>query len=148
MEDMIPKGLDEIIRLNRDKASIRHATDEDLGELVFLKSLTVGFRNTPFKFLLKDWHLVCVEITDSKQKTICALGYVHIDGRDRTWITSSITSIDIDAGYFETHSGSFYKLDLNTKGEGEPDFDQLALLCVRLHQQGAGEALGVPRFFY
>lgn len=137
LDALIPKGLDDIIRKNREHCQIRHATEDDLkpsqGEVPAAYP----------KLVIDNWHLVTIAIKDDYK--VVLLGDI-CDGLGNTWITSKIVQLDLDSGYLRTASGSLYLMA--KKGEGEPSFEQLALLCSYLYRGNAtaGEFLGIPEF--
>lgn len=137
LEAMIPRGLDDIIRKNREHCQIRHATDADLSPL--LGEVPAAYP----KLVITNWHLVSIEAAGEYK--VVLLGDI-CDGSGNTWITSKITRLDLQSGYLRTASGSLYMMA--TKGEGEPTFEQLALLCVYFNRSDYGRYFGVPEFFY
>jgi hypothetical protein len=137
IEALIPKGLDDIIRLNREHCQIRHATEDDL------KPLLGEVKEAYPKLVITRWHLVTISISTGEQKTVL-LGDI-CDGSGNTWVTSKIVKLDLESGYLRTTSGSLYLMA--EKGEGEPSFEQLALLCSYFNRGGYGAFFGVPEFF-
>jgi len=137
LEAMIPRGLDDIIRKNREHCQIRHPTDADLSPL--LGEVPAAYP----KLVITNWHLVSIEAAGEYK--VVLLGDI-CDGSGNTWITSKITRLDLQSGYLRTASGSLYMMA--TKGEGEPSFEQLALLCIYLNRGGFGAYFGVPEYFY
>lgn len=136
IEALIPQGLDDIIRTNRDKVQLRMATDHEI--MAMHENIGPG----PEKDMLDSWNLVVIEILSTGTKALKLLG----TGRDGyPWITSRVIKVDLDRGYVITKSNSLYRLGV--KG-GEPTFEQLALLCASLHSQGMGSYLGVPNFIF
>lgn len=136
LEALIPKGLDDIIRKNREHCQIRHATDEDLAPILG----TIG-EDYP-KLVITQWHLVT--ISAGGECKVVLLGDIA-DGTGNTWVTSKVVKLDLESGYLHTASGSLYLMA--KKGDGEPSFEQLALLCTYLYRGGAGAFFGVPEFF-
>ncbi|HEY9209971.1 MAG TPA: hypothetical protein VIO56_01060 [Methylotenera sp.] len=137
IEALIPRGLDDIIRKNREHCQIRQATEDDLKPL--LGEVAAAYP----KLVITNWHLVTVAISTGEQKTVL-LGDI-CDGTGNTWITSKVVKLDLENGYLLTHSGSLYLMV--EKGEGEPSFEQLALLCSYFNRGGYGAFFGVPEFF-
>lgn len=137
LQALIPKDLDNIIRKNREHCQIRQATEADLAPI--LGTVAEAYP----KLVITRWHLVTVAISTGEQKTVL-LGDI-CDGTGNTWITSKIVKLDLESGYLLTHSGSLYLMA--EKGEGEPSFDQLALLCTYINRGGYGAFFGVPEFF-
>lgn len=136
IEALIPKGLDDIIRKNREHCQIRHATKDDLAPLLG------EVQQAHPKLVITNWHLVSIAIKDEYK--VVLLGDIA-DGSGYTWITSAITRIDLEGKYLTTKSGSLYRMA--EKGEGEPTFEQLALLCTYFNRGGYGGYFGVPEYF-
>lgn len=137
LEALIPKGLDDIIRMNREHCEVRHATEDDLNPL--LGEVPQAYP----KLVITNWHLVTFTFSTGEQKTVL-LGDI-CDGSGNTWITSKIVKLDLDSGYLRTTSESLYLMA--EKGEGEPSFEQLALLCTYFNRGGYGAFFGVPEYF-
>lgn len=139
LDALIPKGLDDIIRKNREHCQIRHSTEDDLKPI--LGEVPAAYP----KLVITSWHLITIQISGGGFKTVL-LGDIA-DGFGNTWITSAITRIDLESGYLRTASGSLYLMA--EKGQGDPLFEQLALLCSYLRKGSAevGEFLGIPEFY-
>jgi hypothetical protein len=138
LEALIPKGLDDIIRKNREHCQIRHATEADLAPI--LGTVPQAYP----KLVITRWHLVT--ISAGGEYKVVLLGDIA-DGTGNTWVTSKVVKLDLESGYLLTNSGSLYMMAKGTKGEGEPSFEQLALLCTYINRGGAGAFFGVPEFF-
>lgn len=136
LEALIPDGLNDIIRKNREHCQVRHATEADLAPLLG------EVPEARPKLVITNWHLVTIEAA-GEHKTVL-LGDV-CDGSGNTWVTSKVVKVDMESGYLLTSSGSLYLMA--KKGEGEPSFEQLALLCTYFNRGGAGAFFGVPEFF-
>jgi len=136
--DLIPKSIDDIIRLNRDKASLRFVTLEDLEPLA--SEIPPSVRAVPISI----WNLVTLTMHgDIPERHVLLLG--RNDNENCTWCTSPVQCLDAKAGLLVTRSGTIYSL----AGERatEEDLD-LMHLCVYLRKSGAGDAFGIPAFFY
>lgn len=136
LETMIPQGLDDIIRKNREHCQIRHATEEDLAPI--LGTVPEAYP----KLVITRWHLVTISVGGDYK--VVLLGDIA-DGTGNTWVTSKVVKLDLESGYLLTNSGSLYLMA--EKEICEPSFEQLVLLCAYLNKGGAGEFFGVPRFF-
>lgn len=136
LEALIPKGLDDIIRKNREHCQIRHATEDDL------KPLLGVVKGAYPKLVITRWHLVTISAGGEYKAVL--LGDI-CDGTGNTWVTSKVVKLDLESGYLLTNSGSLYLMA--KKGEGEPSFEQLALLCSYFNKGGYGAFFGVPEFF-
>ncbi len=137
LDTLIPKGLDDVIRKNRELCQIRHATEADLAPI--LGEVTQAHP----KLVITNWHLVTIQISTGEFKVVL-LGDIA-DGSGYTWITSKIVKLDLASGYLRTASDSLYRMA--EKGEGEPSFEQLALLCTYFNRGGYGAFFGVPEYF-
>lgn len=136
IEDLIPKSLDDIIRLNRDKAQLRLTTDEEILELYH--DITPG---NP-KDIIDDYSLITL-VSESLTQ-VFLLGDVRRTGIQR--ITSVVLQIDADRQLLTTKSGSLYQL--GTPSPGLPDAHQLMCVCAAFHSWKFGAVLGVSHFFY
>jgi len=136
LEALVPKGLDDIIRKSREHCQIRHATEEDLAPI--LGTVPESYP----KLVITRWHLVTISAGGDYK--VVLLGDIA-DGTGNTWVTSKVVKLDLQSGYLLTNSGSLYLMA--KKGDGEPSFEQLALLCTYINRGGAGAFFGVPEFF-
>lgn len=134
---LIPKSLDDIIRLHKDEASIYLSTSDQIQGLT---RAIVDINERDVKDTVENWRLISL---DSKGKVaVLLLG----DGREsrHPWITSPLQAVDLGAGLVVT-TNSVYAL--GTPGEGEPDTDHLIRICAFL-APGAQQYFGIPAFFY
>lgn len=138
VEALIPKSLDDIIRINRDKAQLRITTDEEIFELHQIIT-----PDEP-KDVIDDWNLITLYQPDLDFSQIFLLGDIRRNGHQR--ITSVVTGIDLDKQFLITKSRSLYQL--GTPKGGDPDLNQLMMVCSAFHNWGFGKLLGVPHFFY
>lgn len=138
IEAMIPRSLDDIIRLNRDKASLRFVTPEDLEPLAC--EIPPSVRAVPISI----WNLVTLTMHgEVPERHVLLLG--RNDNENCTWCTSPVQCLDAKAVLLVTRSGTLYSL-AGERGT-EEDLD-LMHLCVYLRRSGAGDAFGIPAFFY
>jgi hypothetical protein len=140
IQELLPKCLDDIVRIHREKLAIRLATDEEV--------MALHHEITPSRSpetMLDDWRLVAfVKSFDGSQHLdISLLGELPYDG---SRITSPVRKLDLDRGLAITRSGTLY--GLGRHGEGEPLFGQLATVCAAAHAWGWGALFGVPHFFF
>jgi len=138
IQALIPKSLDDIVRANRDQLAIRLATDEEIMELHH-----EVVPHHPPAMTLYDWRLIAFEwdIHGYHRLEISLLGDKP-DNRFR--ITSTVRKIDLDRQLIITNSGTLY--GLGKRGEGEPPFEHLAMICNAAHMWGWGPFFGVPGF--
>lgn len=136
IEAMIPKSLDDIIRKNRELVQLRLANDSDIAKL------EVEILETHPLYVLDNWNLIAFDVQGVT--AVRLIGDVRNGNEPR--ITSHIVAIDIERQLLKTNSGNLYQM--GSRNEGEPDTDQLYLICAYMHQMGIGHELGVPHFFY
>jgi hypothetical protein len=137
IEALMPKSLDDIIQLNRDQASIHQSTEEELAP--FLSNTLEGVN---LYATVEDWRLITLKSKTQAIYRVRLLGQLAHSGE--SWFTSAIRLIDFEHGVVQTHN-NFY--GLGSKGEGEPPFHDLAILCASLNRQGVGAFYGIPPFF-
>ena len=135
---MIPKNLDDIIRLNRHCAQLTLTSDEDIMDLHH--QITP---NEP-KDVMDDWSFITLTILTSQTTQVMLLGDPR--GSATTRLTSIVRQIDLDRQLVITNSGSLYRL--GTPHQGEPTLDQLMTICAVFHSWGFGRFLGAPHFFF
>lgn len=136
IEDLIPKSLDDIIRINRDQARLYPTTDDEIMDLH--AEVSPG---TP-KEVIDDWRFISLYIVPSNLVQVMLLGDKRCNGHAR--ITSVVRRIDLDRGFVVTNSRSLYQL--GKKGHGQPPFEHLAMICQAFHSWGFGMFLGTPYF--
>jgi len=134
----IPKTLDDLIKQHRDVASLHLSTDEEIFDLY--AAVTPG----TYLDIIDDWRLISLRLERAviSETLTFLLGIRRSNGNVR--ITSDIVKLDLDRGLVVTKSGSLYKL--GTKGEGEPQFEGLVMICSAFHDWGFGPAFGTPKF--
>jgi hypothetical protein len=138
IEDLIPKSLDDIIRINRDQARLYLTTDDEIMDLH-----AEVMPGTP-KEVIDDWRFITLYIVPSNLVQVMLLGDKRCNGHAR--ITSVVRRIDLDRGFVVTNSRSLYQL--GKKGHGQPPFEHLAMICQAFHSWGFGMFLGVPYFLF
>lgn len=136
---MIPKGLDDIIRENRDKFELRLASDQEKSALY--ASIPPG----PIKNRVENWYFITLFAKSPKQSVVMLLG--HIADSSYPWITSEVQRIDLKSHLVFTQSGSCYALE-GPEGKGEPGLDLLTAICAAFHEWGSGKYLGIPPWFF
>lgn len=121
IQALIPKSLDDIIRLNRDKVTPGQPKD-----------------------IIDEWNLIALCQPAFNSVQVFLLGDSRESGEQR--ITSAVTGIDLDKQLLITKSGSLYQL--GSPKNGAPDMHQLICICTAFHGWGFANKLGVPHFFY
>jgi len=136
LQELLPKSLDDIIRKNRERASLRLATEADRRAIAH-RIVPTG-RATP----ISRWNLITLDVrgADPIRYTIL-VGWNDVTRT--TWNTSPIVKLDAAAGLVLTRSGTLYGMS----GKSSDKIDLLCI-CAWLHQTPAGKFLGVPEFFY
>lgn len=136
---MIPKNLDDIIRLHRDRASLRISTQDDLQPLA--SNIPPSQTAVP----ISRWHFITLDAdtVPTRQQVVFLVGWN--DNENRTWNTSPVKKFDAAAGLVVTRSGNTYRT-AGPQGT-EKDLDLLHI-CIFLRQTGVGDYFGIPAFFY
>lgn len=137
IQKFIPHSLDQIIRLHRNKASLRPATPKDLQELT--GEVNVCWNTGDLSqvcFYKRIYH-------DGKrsQQIVTLVGY---DRTDMPFHTSEVVKYDPIRNKIETSSGSIYTI--HSINAGVIPEELLVMICAMLWKDGIGEVLGVPRF--
>jgi hypothetical protein len=147
LENLFPRSLDDIVRINRDRYQIGLATPDELAALV--GSVDLG----RVKSTLDEWRFVAFRnvASDSAPGRDRALSDVSLSllGRDAErrglCITSQVRRIDRSSGLVMTRN-SIYRL--GSHGAGEPPSDHLIHVAAVTHSWGFGDLIGAPAFFY
>lgn len=130
---LIPESLDQILRVNRDRARLYESTPEELAALQ--RPVERGFP----KGVISNWCFITFLIVETNEPMVNLVGY---NAEERSsWMTSLVVGIDGDA--VETKSGSLYLLD----GPRSTEFD-LPFICATLNSWGLGQMFGVQKFFF
>lgn len=137
VQALIPKSLDDIIRANREIASLALSTELELEKLHTQISAPL------IRDEVSNWQFISLRVNDKEVLRII----VFLLGRIKpgeAWMTSQVTGVDMDSGLVKT-SNSVYKLMGNSASEAELD---LVHVCATFHKWGFGTKFGVPEFFY
>lgn len=140
VKQIIPKDLDDIVRLRRDEFTLRLATTQDIAQLPPM--VTMLDSQIQVSATINEWRIICLELHAAGKKLILT-GYNQ--STHTTWGTSELRSADIDRNLALTQN-SIYRL--GTKGEGEPMPDLLLHICYLFNMWGFGNRFGVPEIFY
>lgn len=140
LKAMLPKNIDDIVRLHRDELCIRIATADDLAPLL---SDSIPIANPQGE--IESWSLITLDaiIQGQQNNAIFLIGY-HTSRR-RTWITSKVLKV-IERGGVKsvlTNSGNLY-----TMCGAQGDEIDLTFLCAWLRENGIGDYYGIPEFFW
>jgi len=136
LSDMIPKSLDEIIRVNRHRVELRLATDQELS------AIAGDVPASAEKDELSDYRLVSILIQNPPTVSVHLLGKCSTG---QSWATSGVVTLDLTHGYALTRAGSLYKLQGMPKAD-QPDSSDLIFFCALMNQWGLGNLLGLPAF--
>ncbi len=138
---LIPSCLDDIITINRDKATLRMATDVEIACLPPLIDMVDG---RPVKeHEICDWLLICLDIPGVRTNPFFLVGY----RQDGVFATSSVLSMDYKNGQGLAFTrNSFYKL--GQKSKSPPDTPLLLHICACMGAWGMGGMFGVLPIFY
>lgn len=131
LEKIMPRGIDDVIRENRDKGRLYLSTPDEL------RALQGDVPARHIKAHVSRWAFITMDFMG--QKT------THLTGRKMQTHSSTMTSIvvAIAGSAVFTKSGSIYILD----GEDTTE-PGLLTICATLHQWGLGSHFGVPEFFF
>ena len=140
VKQIIPKDLDDIVRLRRDEFTLRLASAQEITALPPMVSMLDS--QIQVNATINEWRIICLDLHAAGKKFILT-GYNQ--STNTTWGTSEVKSADIDRNLILTEN-SMYKL--GSKGEGEPTPDLLLHICNLFHQWGFGKTFGVPEIFY
>lgn len=140
LNQVVPKNLDDIIRIRRDDLTLRMSTDEDLAGLPPMAS-TLNHQ-MQIRATINEWRVVCLDLHKAGKKHILT-GYY--DDTNTVWGTSELLSADLVQNLVLTKN-SIYRLGF--KGSGEPTSDLLLHICYLFHQWGFGPKFGVPKIIY
>jgi hypothetical protein len=137
---MLPKSLDDIVRINRQHLTIRLATETEVMALHH----AIAPDRAP-AMTIDDWRWVAFDMAfeSHRQTDISLLGNKPNQG---VRITSPVKKVDLDRRLVITQSGTLY--GLGKQGEGEPPFEHLAMVCSACYSWGFGSTFGIPHFFY
>lgn len=135
-ESLIPKGLDDIVRKNRDKLSFEVATTQDLTPLE-APILITNFQGALSSGFIYKWVIPTKGVS-----VLFMIG--HIDGIVRH--TSQVIGWDPVNQVALTRSGSHYILEEFV----DPDSDTqlLAGICAWCHRGPAGSTFGIPKWIF
>lgn len=140
LEQLVPKNLDDIIRMRRDVFTLRMSTSEDFAELpTFASTLN---NQMHIRATINEWRIVCLDLHEAGKKHIL-IGY--FDDTNKVWGTSELLSADFVKNLVLTKN-SIYRL--GSKGYGEPTTELLLHICYLFHQWGFGKKFGIPEIFY
>jgi hypothetical protein len=136
LDQMIPRSLDDIVRLNRDQMQIGLATLDELSAQAGVIELGQTLDT------IDEWRVVAIRQRGAPP-LLSLLG--HVVGTSRVRMTSEIIMFDVCRGLCRTRN-SLYRLGL--PGDGEPPQEDLICACAILHQWGIGRTIGAPEFFF
>ena len=140
LEAMLPKSIDDIVRLHREELCIRIATADDLAPLLSDSMPIASPRGD-----IENWSLITLDATIQGQRNNAVFLIGHHTSRRCTWITSRVLKV-IECGAVKsvlTNSGNLY----NMLGAQSDKID-LTFLCAWLRQNGIGDYFGVPEFIW
>lgn len=140
LEAMLPKSIDDIVRLHREEFCIRIATADDLAPL-----LSDSMPIAKPQGNINSWSLITLDAILQGQLNIAVFLIGYHTSRRCTWITSRVLKV-IECGGVKsvlTNSGNLY----NMSGAQSDKID-LTFLCAWLRQNGIGDYYGVPEFIW
>jgi hypothetical protein len=144
LEKIIPRSLDDIVRVNRDRFQIGLANVDELSA----RAATIVPGRT--KDIIDSWRIIAfrslnpeADFGGAGNSLLSVLG--RAVGMGCPLVTSQVTQIDIRNGLVRTRN-SVYRL--GSGGVGEPPLDDLIHLCAAICGWGFGSMIGAPEFFY
>jgi len=140
LKQALPNSLDNIIRENRDRLTLRMSTADELADLAPMVSM-LGHQKQ-IRATINEWRIDCLDQHLSGKSHIL-VGINVATGN--VWATSFLKAVDFENGLVLTEN-NIYRL--GTKGEGEPAFHLLLHICALFHKWGFGPSFGVPHIFY
>jgi hypothetical protein len=134
--ELLPKGLDDIVRKNRDKVSFEVATPQDL------KALEMPIVITNLQGILTSGFIYKWVVPTTGSSMFFMIG--HINGVVRH--TSNLLGWDPDQQVVLTRSGSHYILEEFV--DPNSDSELLAGICAWCHRGPAGPLFGMPEWIF
>lgn len=135
---LLPRGLDDIIRENRNELRLALATEAEL------KALETTIADAPVRHRLVQWNVLVLHATAANGQTSSPRLIGRVVDTGESWMTSHVVGIDFEQGLVQTRS-TLYGI-MGTRA-AEKDTDLLHI-CAALHRWGLGERFGVPHFVY
>lgn len=139
LDKIIPKALDDIVRINRNELQLEYATAQDLAKIQ--RPIPAEF----YKGALRS-AFIYKRILPAIQEALYLVGFMDTKRETITWHTSSLEGFDPITRMVATTSGSLYLIEDFV--EGEADSRLLINVCAILHRDEAGSQFGIPHFFY
>jgi hypothetical protein len=137
LEEIIPKSLDDVVRKNRDIASLKMTTQDELDDIYF------PIKTSNYKEKLDNWSFVTLRI-GSRLPEVILVGDTQSGFTSK--VTSPVQQVDLKNHKVITQNGSVYQLD--KRNTEEITQYQLLALCSTFNHWGVGVFLGCPPFFY
>jgi hypothetical protein len=134
--NLIPKGLDDIVRKHRDKLSFEAATPQDL------KALEMPIVITNPQGALSSGFIYKWVIPTKGVAVLFMVGHIN----DVVRHTSQLIGWDPDNQVALTRSGSHYILEEFVDPDSDPQL--LAGICAWCHRGPAGSTFGMPEWFF
>lgn len=135
---LLPRGLDDIIRENRDELRLALATEAEL------KALEKTIAEAPARYQLVQWNVLVLHATAANGQASSPRLVGRVVDTGESWITSHVVGIDFEHGLVQTKS-SLYRISGPRAEENNID---LLHICASLHDWGLGARFGVPHFVY
>lgn len=138
LERILPTGIDDIVRANRDKLRLALATGDEL------KALETPIADASVKHQLAGWNVLMLHATTASGQVSSPRLIGRAVDSGESWITSHVVGIDFERGLVQTKS-SLYRTIGPQADEKDTD---LLRICAAMHEWRLGTYYGVPHIFY
>jgi hypothetical protein len=138
LEKLVPKSLDEIFRVNRDKGQLSLASDAELAQL------TAPVDDTGVRHTLTDWQILMLRVQAPGETVLSPRLTGKILESGLFWMTSHVLHVDPGRRLVKTRN-STYRVVGDRVNEDKLD---LISICATLNTWGIGQCFAVPPFFF
>jgi hypothetical protein len=138
LKQLLPRGLDDIIRENRDELRLALATEAEL------KALETTIAEAQVRHQLIQWNVLMLHVSADGSHVLSPRLVGRVVDSGESWITSHVVGIDAEHGLVQTKS-SLYRIMGPRADETDTD---LLRICAALHEWGLGTRFGVPPIIY
>ncbi len=138
ISELLPKSLDEVIRLRRDLCRLTLASADEL------KTLTQDIPHQPVKQTLYRWQILAFHFTTPGQNVTTYHLVGRVRGSGAYWMTSKVTGLDREHRRIRTQNAIY---GVWGKSGVEADIN-LSHVCATLNLWGIGPKFGVAPLFF
>ena len=139
LKRLLPQSLNEVITINREIASLRLATADDIA------ALQCDITADPLspKGTISGWAFIALELRNRHEVGVSVFLTGYSETESSNWMTSRVLGFDEKRGIVTTNSGSVYVL----RGDSTTRVD-IYHVCAMLNSWGLGRHLGIAPFFF